>query len=76
MPVGNILQEAEGTWVTEVVARHFPLIHGSFMPLLGRKKEVAGASDRRKYRRGVPVITPMSFTYKGSDGGEAATQHD
>ena len=50
--------------VTEVVARHFPLIHGSFMPLLGRKKEVAGASDRRKYRRGVPVITPMSFTYK------------
>ena len=50
--------------VTEVVERHFPLIHGSFMPLLGRKKKVAGASDRRKYRRGAPVITPMSFTYK------------
>ena len=50
--------------VTEVVARHFPLIHGSFMPLLGRKKEVAGVSDRRKYRRGAPVITPMPFAYK------------
>ena len=50
--------------VTEVVAQHFPLIHGSFMPLLERKKEVAGASDRRKYRGGAPVITPMSFTYK------------
>jgi hypothetical protein len=50
--------------VPAVVALHFPLIQGSFMQILERKKETAEESDRRGYLEGAAVVRSMPFEYK------------